>query len=70
MSSKMKEPDFFLWRWQCDDDGSWIDSIYKLPRELPPVEQHRRDWCQCALCQPEHYSALRNQRTKPPKSRR
>lgn len=54
------EPDFFLYRWQCNDVGEWIDSRSPDPtnpiiRPLPPIEEHKRDWCQCILCQPDRY---------------
>jgi hypothetical protein len=62
------EPDFWLYSFQFEE-SDWIDSISGKPRELPPVEQHKREWCQCPLCKPERY-AKRNHRTNPSKSRR
>lgn len=53
MSRKVKEPDFWLYHWQFDGSGEWIDSLTGKPRELPPIEQHKRDWCSCPLCKPE-----------------
>jgi hypothetical protein len=51
--SRKVEPDFWLYRWQFDDRGRWIDSITQEERELPPIEQHKREWCHCPLCDPK-----------------
>ena len=51
------QPDFWLYHWQIDEEGNWRDS-YRQIRDLPPAEQHRRDWCYCPLCRPDRYPDL------------
>jgi hypothetical protein len=46
--------DFWLYSWQFSH-GEWIDSHTGSVRKLPPIEEHRRDLCQCPLCRPERH---------------
>jgi hypothetical protein len=49
------DPDFWLYRWQFNKQGQWIDSITDEERKLPPIEHHKREWCSCPLCKPERW---------------
>lgn len=57
--SREIEPHFWLYRWQFDDGGRWIDSLTGEPRELPPIEEHKREWCRCPLCDPKLWNKRR-----------